>query len=340
MKINTIFLFICLGLGAHAQMHSTININFVSTQVLNIEKRRFFEQEKNYSLEDQTPDQFFRQLHRGNTLPTTENFNVKKIDENNYRLTLVTKLPEMVYINYQPVYITPGDSVNLKFNELLRSPETRKDTIIAEGKYQCNYEFSNFLKSENLDRSLPIISIQKYRNNMLLFCADLKTFYTKYNLYYQSVYLPKACNPDLIDYIQRKKNGRLILDLIAYENDLRSENRISDAKVLGNAIEENFSKLKIVEADSISFEMEILFKFYFKRLTNVKYHHLAAKEDFMACKNFIRDYQNLFIRQYFIYFFITNYSDKIGKYDPETFVNFKKDITIPQMLNQLKELNL
>lgn len=341
MKINTTLLLLLLGPAALAQKESSVYIKLVNAPDLNIEKRRFFDQENNYSIVDKTDSQLSFQFNKGKTLPEGENFNVKKIGNDSYLLKIKSAQPEMVYLNYKPIYIVPGDSVQITFKELVRTFDTRQDTIIAEGEHKCNYEFSYSLKSKKIEGSYPKMTSARYQGNFLSFYTDLKKYYADYNLYYGSIASLKLCDPNLIAYLQRKNQETYLFNLIRYESDFRAQKKVADAEMVGGVLEEAFNNSKFVAADSLlSFGMENLFKRYFKRLTDVKYNELASKDDYLSFKSFIKAYPNPFVKEYFIYFLIANYSDTIKNYDPEAVAVFEKDISNVQILNGLKKLNL
>ncbi|MCZ4224448.1 hypothetical protein [Pedobacter rhodius] len=334
-------LLLLLGQAAIAQQESRVYIKLANSPDLNIEKRRFFDQEGNYSIADKTDSQLSFQFNKGKTLPEGEDFNVKKVGNDSYLLKIKSAQPEMVYLNYKPIYIVPGDSVKITFKELLRTFDTRQDTIIAEGKLKCNYEFSYFLKSKKLEGSYPKVTSAKYQGKILSFCTDLKKYYADYDLYYSSVAGLKLCDPNLIAYLHRKNQETYLFNLIRYESDFKAQKKLADAKAVGDILEESFNKTKFVAADSLlSFGMENLFKRYFKRLTGLRYNELASKDDYFAFKSFIQAYPNPFVKEYFIYFLVANYSDTIKNYDPEAVAALKKDISNAQILNGLKKLNL
>ena len=101
----------------HAQKTASIAITLKNSKDINVEQLVFFEQPSSYSLERPSDDELRIQFNKGLNLPRSAFFSVSKIDDYHYLLKYRSDKPEMVYINYRPIYITPGDSVTDRQNE-------------------------------------------------------------------------------------------------------------------------------------------------------------------------------------------------------------------------------
>lgn len=308
--MKNFFLMLCLTCSfyiGHAQKTSSIAITLKNITDINVEQLSFFEQPRSYNLERPSDDELRILLKRGYNLPRSAFFNVSKIDDHHYLLKYRSDKPEMVYLNYRPIYITPGDSVQLTYKMMGPNWNSDQDSLIAHGKNSSNYMFSNYLFNRALLKHKPEAKNVKYDQNVKLFYDDLVKFNQIKDDFFQPLFTKKACAKPLIDYLSRKRRIDFLFDLYYYEQEFQDNKHPQLAK-FGSLIDSAFANTKFNPADtSLSFVMENVFRGYFKRLVNVKFNHLTSRKDYDHLYSDIKNYPNPFIREYFLYFFAMNY---------------------------------
>jgi len=312
----------------HAQKTASIAITLKNSKDINVEQLAFFEQPSSYSLERPSDDELRIQFNKGLNLPRSAFFSVSKIDDYHYLLKYRSDKPEMVYINYRPIYITPGDSVQLTDKMKVSDRNSEQDTLIAYGKNSSNYMFSNYLFNRTLLKHKPEAKNVKYDQNIQLFYDDLVKFYKLNDDFFQPLYTSKGCAKSLIDYLSRKRRIDFLFDLYYFEQEFQT-NKHSQLSKFSGLIDSTFENTKFNPGDtSFSFAMENVFRGYFKRLVNVKFNRLTSKNDYDHLYSNINKYPNPLIREYLLYFFAMNYYK-----DPKNFNAAEVDALVEESKN-------
>ena len=297
----------CFLSNGYTQNTASVAITLENTKSINIERNNFFEQAHNYSLVRLPDDELSIQFNKGYELPKLLNLNVSKIDDYHYLLRCRSDKPEMVYINYKPIYITPGDSVQLTYKMTGQEMNTIQDSIIAYGKNNCDYTFSNYTFNRALLKYRPDIKSAVYKLNSELYFKDLARFYQLNDTFFNSLFTKKGCAKPLVEYLGRKRRVDLLFDLFYYEEQLQYNNN-TQLNRFSDLIDTAFAKSNFKPADtSYSFVMENVFKGYFKYLVNVKFNRLKSKNDYDNLYSYVKNYPKPFVRDYFLYFLAMNY---------------------------------
>ncbi|MFC3560532.1 hypothetical protein [Pedobacter jamesrossensis] len=302
-----------------------------------MEKRRFFNQLDYEKIGSLSSSKLAFQLDRGNTLPVSPDFNVKKIDDKNYILTIRNERPEIVFLNYKPIYIEPGDKVKVNYTVILRTFDQLIDTITATGGNKGNYEFAKYNISISSKVKYPELTTNAYKDMTGSFYKDLKHYYQVANNIYDTDPRFKTCSKDLIEYLKRQNSATFLFNLIFFENKLIQEGNRPGAKLLGDSLEYAFNKTIFKPSDTLlNFTMENVFKKYFERVATNKYGDLAIEKNYRLFYGYINNFPDKFIRDYFIMLLVANYRKEVNRYSPELIPNLDKEIANQRVLARTK----
>ncbi|KIA96911.1 hypothetical protein OC25_00415 [Pedobacter kyungheensis] len=338
MKHIIYFVLFFFSAQVHGQQLSTIHVILQNADKLNIEKRRFFNQPDYEKTGTPSNSQLAFQLNRGYNLPNFANFKAQKIDEKNYIISIRSDQPEMIYLNYQPVYVEPGDNATVTYSVILKTFDQLIDTVIAEGSKKGNYEFAKYITKASTKIKFPDITANQYKDKVALFYHDLKDYYHTLNAVYDHDPRFKTCSKELIDYLKRRNLEAFFFSLIFSEKKLKAESNMPGVKLLGDSLEKDFRKAQFKASDTLlNFTMENLFKKYFERTVTDKFGNLAHEDNYRAFYDYVKNFENKFVREYFLMLLIANYADKVKKYNPELITNIKNEIANVQILNALRK---
>jgi len=89
--------------------------------------------------------------------------------------------PRLMLFFLKEVYVTPGDSINLKYIILKNTTETYKDTLIISGLNNANYQYFTFFRNEYkyADKNFPYFSLPFSKNKFSEFENQLNGYYSK-----------------------------------------------------------------------------------------------------------------------------------------------------------------
>ena len=337
MKRIIYFILLFLSARSYGQQESIIQIQLINSTSLNVEKRRFFNQPDFEKIGSLSNSKLAFQLNRGNTLPVSPDFNVKKIDEKNYILTIRIERPEIVFLNYQPIYIEPGDKVKVNYTVILRTFDQLVDTITTTGSSKGNYEFAKYNTTINSKVKYPELTTNAYKDMTGSFYKELQHYYQAANSTYDTDPRFKTCSKDLIEYLKRQNSATFIFNLIFFENKLLQDGNRPGAKLLGDSLEHTFNKATFKAADTIlNFTMENVFKKYFERMAINKYGGLTVEKNYRLFYEYLNNFPDKFIRDYFIMLLVANYRKQVDQYSPELIPNLDKEIANQRVLARIK----
>ncbi len=298
------------------QKKTTIFITLENTNKLNIERRSFFRKQPVYDL--------------------------AKIDDQHYVLNYLPDKPGMIYIHGRPMLITPYDDIKLTYRLIVYTYDTFRDTLIAEGKNAENYTFSNYttfsdpVKKRTIDDFYPDFKSDKYRNNMRGYFNDIIKNKKLSDKYLDSLLSKKNYDQKLIDYLNRSRWGIFFFGVRYYE-DMLAQNSSNQLTGFSKKVDSLFSSIDFIPSDSCySAEMENSFRLYFGHLTKIRFKPLNTEDNFEKLFSFVRNYPNPFVREYFLYFLISDYKSMLRKSHWNDMKKFIADIKNPEIIAELK----
>ena len=329
-----------ISLNIFAQKASVISVTLNNSPKLNIEKHHFFDRPKNSSEEVMTQEEFIGIMKAGEVHGENSKLFVRKTDDTHYTITQYLKTPEVIYLNYRPIHVTPGDTVSLTHMIISSDSDSFKDTIIASGKNKGNYEFSNFTSSKEFDKDYPLIGSAKYKGNVTGFHTDIWKYYTKYSKRMDSLLNKSKCSLELIDYVKRKKQEQLLINLTIYEDELL-KNKNPQIKLYGKLLDDAFLSHNFVPSDTLhGMTMENVFKRYLSRLVRIKHNNLMNKADFTALLSEISMSNQAIVKDYLLYFLIRNYISSVKKYASLELNGYIDDIEDKRVQAQLEQFRI
>lgn len=329
-----------LSLNIFAQKASVISVTLKNSPKLNIEKHHFFGRPINSSEEEMSQEEFIAVMKAGEVRDENSKFFVKQVDNSHYTITQYLKTPEVIYLNYRPIYVTPGDTVKLTHIIISPDSDTFKDEIIASGKNKGNYEFSNFTASKEFDKGYPLIASNKYKGNVAGFHADIWKYYAKYSQRMDSLLNKLSCSPELIEYVKRKKKEQLLINLTIYEDQLLKDKN-PQIKLYGKLLDDAFLSHNFVPSDTLNgMTMENVFKRYLSRLVRIKHNNLLNKADFNALLSEISALKQPIAKDYMLYFLMLNYNSSMKKYAPLELNGYIDEIEDQRVQAQLEKFRI
>lgn len=248
---------------------------------------------------------------------TKKEITVDRTGSNTFSVKYFGSKPKLYYINFYEVLITPGDKINLVYEQL-------KGSTMADYRYKIkvngtdtnNYSYFNYLSGRRYLPAIlnPDIDLDKFKKNTTLYCNTLKNVYNKWSATTIDSISKFKITDSLKNYLKRKEHFKLLskfMNVAAYENK-----KVGQMPVLLDKIDSLFLSTQFVEADTAyAYYSEFVFKNYFSCLIKNRYNNLATEKDFSALEDFIKKYPNVFIKKYFVYFLATDYKNLYSKYN-------------------------
>ncbi|MFA6087768.1 hypothetical protein [Mucilaginibacter sp.] len=311
MKILAYILFILFfGFVCEAQKPANISITLENSTQLQINHLSLFEKAGNYLLTKQ--------------------------DETHYTLTYNEPIPGILYLNLKPIYITPGDNIQLTWRLVSKTMDEQVDSLLATGVHSGNYIYSNYIMTKKLDSYFPDFDGAKYQKNPLLLYQDLNTFEKVYFNYFDKILTSLQCSPALIGFVKRAEQNQFFFNMIYFENELYKSNNPG----LGNfskTLDDSFLATRFLPGDThFNFVQENLFKRYLTRLVQIKFKQLTSHADAVALFNYINKYPNAYVREYFLYFLVKEYNSKAKLLNRESLEDSLQTITNVDIKDNLK----
>lgn len=327
-RVTSIILIInmLMFLQTKAQDKAVIDLTLINAEELVLQQRLFFAEQPNYILDPLKGISPQRLMHSHEL----KNYKLLNISNGHYKLEYSLKSPKLIYLNYKPLFIKPGDSLKLTYNVLEHTFDTMRDTLIAVGKNGQNYEHSTFVKWKASDKSLDD-DLVKNTADVNESYRQIKAYYTKLKNYQDSILKQKNCDETLRGFVKRTMERTELFTLLFFENRLYSS---SDKKavVFSKIIDVDMNARKYEPGDTAyNFGMENLIKAGFKRTIKVKFNNLDSKDDYLAMVNYISNISDPFIRDYYVYFLVMNFRSLDLKYPSDILQKCKNNLTNNQI---------
>jgi len=268
------------------------------------------------------------------------NFELSKVDDSHYILNYLWSKPGILYLNSHPVFITPGDSIQLLHKVILKTSNVYRDTIIAKGNNSGNYTFSNFVDKRLPGGHFPELSDNRYKGDINLLYNDLKAYFSFRTRQYEALFAKGNYSKELVDFIKRKKRLDFLSVLVNFEGDILKQypNQIAN---FSQKVESEFLNTVFIPSDtSYTRRMEEIFKNYLYRLVYFKGNGIKTEKDFSSTINRIQAYPNPFVREYLLCFLVIDYNEIWKKYENENSRSLVKHIKNPVISNEMKKYNL
>lgn len=335
MRILIIYLIVFFWpfLYSNAQKQTTIYLSVQNADSVNIEKREFFNMPEAAAIQERSLDWLYKQYIRGYRHVISEDFLIMKSDTYHYIIKHISDQPIMLYIGYRPVYVLPGDSLNVTYRVVLNVGGEFKDNITAQGKHAENYTFSN-LDYSSLNKYHPELRGESM-DNIAVFTQSLSEHVKRLNTFAQSKM--EGCNGQLINYVKRENEIRYYISpLLTYAAKLKPK---SVQQIwLVKHIDSVFANYPFVATDTLmSAVSEYLFRNYLNFLVHVKYKEMKDSEILNNINRDIAGLKNDFLKDYLSYFFIYNFKGKMDTVAKNVYIdNLKKTVKSPVIINQLK----
>lgn len=245
----------------------------------------------------------------------TQNYSLLKIDNQHYLLECLLNKSEIFFLNLRQILISPGDNIKLTYREFpKKSNGTKPSEITATGKNNANYTYSNFTNTFQPDKYFPNFDDLQYKSNSKLFYNDLVDFYNIYDKEINSLLTTKGCDRRLIDFIKREHRFSLLFTLIFDERKLLSSHN-KELNSFSKLVDSTFLNYLFIPSDtSNTVTMEKVFKTFLERLVFVKFKQLNTNENFNALIKYIKEYPDAFMREYLIYYLVTDYNPLWKRY--------------------------
>ncbi|WDF80736.1 hypothetical protein PQ469_12035 [Mucilaginibacter sp. KACC 22773] len=313
MKRCILFLIQCLPFLVNAQSTATVAITFQNAKYTKIEKHSFFKFKK--------PD----------------NFVLKKIDNEHYKLDYLDSKPGVLYVNKRPILITPGDNVKLTYKLIIWDDENFKDTISALGKNAKNYTYSNFLNTRLVKGdSFPDLRNVKYQNDPEALYTALVNAYAFRLTYYNAPLKVYGYDKSFSDYVKRINNIEFLSHALSLETELGEQHK-KQHPVFAKKVREAFFNTSFIAADTnYTYRMEETFYAYFWHLAHAEFAPLNSRKNFDGLLTFIINYPNSFVRDYFLSFLIIDYNDSWNKFRPQSIMAVVQAIKNPSLKELLR----
>lgn len=256
----------------------------------------------------------------GAILPRPVNYELKKIDGQNYSLVYRGNKPKVLYLNERPIYITPGDKVQLRI-DYISEPGMERDTIIANGDNAANYIYSYLTLFDSKQRrqaihmEYPNFADSKYSKATISLFDDVTTYTTLSWKYVNSVLSDRKYNSNIIQQAEQDLYTTRIFGDRYLEEKLVAVNKIQ-SQDFTKKFEQHFTSRNISPLDTTySLNIEGAMASYFGHLKEVKFGGVKNNQQLSTLISYIKNYPNNFVREYFLFFLMQNYQSRlIGDY--------------------------
>jgi len=282
MKKKNILLFLSLigSLFGHAQV-ARIDVTVENSPFLYVDRYSFFRQ--------------------------ASEVKVEKLEAGHFVLRLELSKPRMYNINFREVWVTPGDTVSLIFRVTDSNPDHHRDTLIAKGKNNANYIFSNKI-SDGMPR-LYYPDESQYRQKLPQLLTILTQNYRKYTKEVEAYSAALRIDTGLAAYLSRSINWQLFYNLDYLDQELG--NYGDNRNVLSHFRDSLFANTTFIRSDTAySQKMESLFENQLKYViyNKYKFNGVPTQQQYTALIDYVVSYPDPFIKDYFVYFLNENYA--------------------------------
>ncbi|MCY1510164.1 hypothetical protein D9M68_445340 [compost metagenome] len=244
-------------------------------------------------------------IERASFFKSPKQVKVEKLGDLHFLIQIEISKPRLYNINFREILVSPGDTVSLIFRVTDPNPDHHRDTLIAKGSNTGNYTFSN----RRLDR-IPKVYFpdeNQYRQKLPQLLNILIENYGKYTKEIETYLKEIHANSDMSAYLIRNLNWQLFYNLEYLEQKIGDYG--SNKTKLYQFRDSLFSNTHFVKTDTAySQTMETLFENQFKYMVSKKFKNVSTQQDYSALLDYIVDYPNLFIKDYFVYFLNENYA--------------------------------
>ncbi len=99
----------------------------------------------------------------------------------NFKAIFTLTEPRLMLFFLKEVYVTPGDSINLKYIVLENTDKIYKDTVIVSGSNKTNYQYYTIFRNEymGLSKNFPTSTLPYTKNKIIKYRDDLTVYYNK-----------------------------------------------------------------------------------------------------------------------------------------------------------------
>jgi hypothetical protein len=268
------------------------------------------------------------------------NYTVHKTDDTHYILQYTAPIPGLIFLNYKPIYVTPGDSIALTYKMFFQTRDLMSDTLMASGKNSANYMFANLIATHALDKYFPDFKEARYKNDVVFFYNQLCDEEKISNSYFDKLLNARGCSPALIAYLKRARRVQLLFNLVYFENEM-SETRNMGLAAFSKLVDNAMAGTKFAPGDAdLSFIQENLFRKYLARLINIRFNQLNTKKDYVALLSYIDAYPDSYVREYFIYNLLKDYKNKLNLVDREALTDRVQTFTNQDIKSEINDPKL
>lgn len=266
------------------------------------------------------------------------NYILEKTDEAHYILKYFGKQPDILTFNFRDIFINPGDQVSLTYIFNSRIDGNIKDSLIATGSNYSNYLFSNARKAKQIDNPYPNEDDSKYKNNLGAFYADVVKFHKSFDDFYGS--RREKIGPDkrLLDYLKREGHLQFLMNLMYFSGEFYKQKN-PQLPLFLEKFDSDFKHTKFIPTDTIyGCKMEDAFRAYLYHLVHTKFGGTSTKNNFTKLYLEIKQYPTLFVKEYLLYFLLTDSKDLVVKYRPQDIQSEIKKIQNPSIITALRDV--
>lgn len=232
----------------------------------------------------------------------------------------------------------PGDDVKLTYKVIVWNDREFQDTVYAKGNNAINYTFSNFFTPRLIkgDR-FPDLRTVKYQNDPVALYNDLVGAYEFRNTYYNSFLKKYHYNNTMSAYITRANHIQFLLNALQLEKEVAKKYNKHWPK-FHDMVCKAFMATKFVPEDTdYSDRMEQTIYSFFMNLAQIEYKNIETKQSFDYLLDFIVKYPDSFVKEYFLFFLITEYNRSWKKFRPENMLAEIKNIKNPKIIKVIAE---
>lgn len=338
MKLRIILSILIFPFYVLAQKTAKVEITFENSKYRVIEKPLFFKFNKQF---DPTKSEleFLTEYVRDKSGELTQNsdrFTLEKINNAHYVINYVYDKPSMVYINQRPVLITPGDDVKLTYRVMVWNDQEFKDTVLAVGNNAINYTFSNFFTPRLIkgDR-FPDLRTVKYQNDPVALYKDLISAYTFRKQYYNSFLQKYHYNKEMFAYLTRANHIQFLLQGLQLEKEIAKGYK-NHWPVFRDMLHKAFVTTKFDPKDTdYSDRMEQTIYAFFTNVAQLQYKNVLSKQSFDSIYEFIAKYPDSFVKEYFLFFLVSEYNGSWKKFRTKSMLSAIKNVKNPEILKAI-----
>lgn len=221
---------------------------------------------------------------------------------------------------------------------ILRTATIFRDTLIAKGRNEGNYVYSNFTERRRaVDRSYPEIANKKYKGNALGFYNDLVNYFSIRGKYVDALFSKIGSSRTLVDFMKRKRRLDFLSNLVYFEEQIAKKDP-DQLPAFSQKLEADFRSTVFIPSDTAyTRRMEEIFKNYLYHLVYIKCNGVATGKDFDNLINYIQAYPNPFMKEYLLCFLITDYNGIWKKYKSPRATGLVENINNPILIGELKK---